>query len=61
MKLLRQLRDGEFMRGYATVNPNIYLTYTSNNNGSADENVKRNAQEMQRMILEELATNLRLP
>lgn len=61
MKLFKQIRDGSFSRGYATIAPNIYLTYTSNNQGSSDEAVEKNAKHLEKMILEELSTNLRLP
>lgn len=60
MKLFRRIADGEFLRGYATINPNIYLTYTSNNMGSSDEAVEKSARTLERMILEELSTNLKI-
>lgn len=60
MKLLEEMAEKTFHDRYSRVSQEIHVNYVSNNNGSSDENISKNANMISKMILNKLATNMNI-
>ncbi len=60
MKLLEEMAEKTFHDRYSRISQEIHVNYVSNNNGSSDENISKNANMISKMILNKLATNMNI-